>query len=233
LDTENGQYVRYLLGGPGQDPLKVKEHGDFYFADRDSIHSNGLFLDARPARQWIKKNASSRRVYNMFAHTGSLGVAAKLGGAREVVHIDKNRELVDKIRLNYEFNNLVPDPRGLVIGDIYYHLPRAIKWKQKFDAIILDPPPRVPVPPHAPKHRPIGQDFATLIATCCKILEKDGWLLCIYHDFRKSHDTFDQEIIKASDGSLAPIWRGQADEDFRETDPERKTRMTSFAKVED
>ncbi len=233
VDAARGDRVRYLFGQPSGEPLKVKEHGDFYYADPDSLHSNGLFLDARPARRWVKQNAGARRVYNMFAHTGSLGVAARLGGATEVVHIDKSREAMDKIQHNYAFNGLQPDERGLLTGDIYFHLPRAIKWGQKFSAIILDPPPRVPVPPKAPKHRPYGQDFSTLIEICCQLLAKDGWLLCIYHDFRKSHDTYDQDIIQSSGGSLAAVWRDKADDDFIETDPDRWTRMSAFVKTTD
>ena len=231
VDAARGARVRYLRGEPSGTPLRVKERGDFYFADPDALHSNGLFLDARPARRWLKENAGSRRIFNMFAHTGSLGLAAKLGGATEVVHIDKSREAMAKIRHNYEFNGLKPDDRGLLTGDIYFHLPRAIKWGQKFQGVILDPPPLVPVPPKAPKHRPYGQDFWTLIEMTCNLLDRDAWLLCIYHDFRKSHDVYDQEIIQASGKTLERVWRGRADDDFVERDDDRWTRMSAFRKI--
>lgn len=231
IDVAKGNRVRYLRGAPTAEPLKVKEHGAFYFADVDSQHSNGLFLDARPARRWLRANAASRRVYNLFAHTGSLGMAAKLGGATEVIHIDKSREHVDKIRFNYEFNGVPPDDRGMLAGDLYFHLPRAIKWGHKFGGIILDPPPTVPVPPKAPKHRPAGQDFETLIGLTCELLDHGGWLLCIYHDFRKSHDECDETIVRASSGTLAPIWRARADEDFFELEDNCWTRMSAFLKA--
>ncbi len=104
------------------------------------------------------------------------------------------------------------------------------RWRcgQKFSGIILDPPPRVPPPPKAAKHRPVGQDFVSLIQLCCQLLEKDAWLLCIYHRYEQSHDQHDKEIIDASGGRLAPMWRAAADDDFPETDPNRRTRMTAF-----
>ncbi len=231
IDSGKGKRVNYLKGTAPLEAISVKEHGHHYYCDLDSLHSNGLFLDARPARQWIKENAKDARIYNMFAHTGSLGVAALLGGAKEVVHIDKSREALDKIQYNYRFNQLTPDPRAIVTGDIYFHLPRAIKWGQLFDGIILDPPPKVPPPPKAPKHRPHGQDFQTLIELVIQLMKPGAWLLCIYHNFRISHDDYDRDIITAANQQLKVIWRGRADADFFESDPDRWTRMSAFQKI--
>lgn len=229
LDGSGAGQVSVLYGQHSNGVLKVIEDSNFYFADTLTLHSNGLYLDARPLRRWLKSNAEGSRVLNLFAHTGSLGIAARLGGAKEVVHLDKGREALDRVQYNYLFNGLTPDNRGLLRGDIYFHLPRAIKWGQKFSGIILDPPPKVPPPPYAPKHRPEGQDFETLIAMCCNVLEDKSWLAAVCHDFRMSHAQFDDHIIHASEGRLRPIWRASSDDDFPENDPERRTRMTVFS----
>jgi 23S rRNA (cytosine1962-C5)-methyltransferase len=230
VDARGGIRVSYLLGSPSSEPLRVKEHGVAYFADLDNLHSNGLFLDARPARRWLRRNATSRRIYNLFAHTGSLGVAAMVGGAKEVVHLDKSQDALDKVRLSYEFNALRHDGRALLKGDLYYHLPRAIKWGKKFQGIILDPPPFIAPPVRAPDHKPSGQDFTTLIHLTSQLLDAGGWLICIYHDFQKSHDECDEEIVRSSGGTLKAVWRDRADADFPEVDPNRWTRMSAFAK---
>ena len=229
LDASRAGQVTVLHGTHTDGVKKVLEDGSFYFADTQTLHSNGLYLDARPLRRWLKSNAGGSRVLNLFAHTGSLGIAARLGGAKEVVHLDKGKEALDRVQHNYLFNGLAPDNRGLLRGDIYFHLPRAIKWGQKFSGIILDPPPKVPPPPYAPKHRPDGQDFETLIALCCKVLEPKSWLAAVCHDFRMTHAQFDEHIIHASGGLLHPIWRDTSEGDFPETDPERRTRMTVFS----
>ena len=228
LDTFGAGQVTTLHGTQTDGVKKVCEDGSFYFADTLTLHSNGLYLDARPLRRWLKANALGSRVLNLFAHTGSLGIAARLGGAKEVVHLDKGKEALDRVQHNYLFNGLAPDNRGLLRGDIYFHLPRAIKWGQKFSGIILDPPPKVPPPPYAPKHRPDGQDFETLIALCCKVLESKSWLAAVCHDFRMNHAQFDEHIINASQGRIRPIWRASSEDDFPEADPERRTRMTVF-----
>lgn len=230
VDAARGSRVTYLKGMPSSEPLGVKEHGANYFADLDYLHSNGLFLDARPARRWIRENARARRVYNLFSHTGSLGVAAMLGGAKDVLHIDKSQEALDKIRISYQLNGLRHDSRATLKGDIYYHLPRAIKWGQKFQGIILDPPPFIPTPFRTKDHRPEGQDFRTLIDYSCRLLDSGGWLICLYHDFRKTHDECDEEIVRSSGGQLVATWRDAADADFPEADPNRRTRMSAFVK---
>ena len=231
VSTDRGPRVQYLYGERSAAPHKVKEGGDWYFADLDDLHSNGLFMDTRPARRWLKDHSQGRRVYNLFAHTGSLGVAARLGGAKDVVHIDKSPEALAKIRITLELNDLRHDDRSILRGDIYYHLPRAVKWGQKFSGIILDPPPFIPPPLRKPDHKPEGQDFATLIDWSCKLLDQDGWLLCVYHDFRKSHDEHDQDIVRASGGTLMPVWRDRADADFIESDDNRWTRMSAFERT--
>lgn len=228
LETPDAGAVRNLHGSASPEVLRVMENGVSYFADAVSLHSNGLYLDARPLRSWLKRQAEGRRILNLFAHTGSLGIASLVGGAKEVVHLDKSKEALERIQHSYRFNGLAPDSRGLLRGDIYYHLPRAIKWGQTFDGIILDPPPKVPPPPHAPKHRPNGQDFETLIGLCCKLLAPESWLACICHDFRMTHSRFDEHIIRASQGRLTPIWQATSESDFPEDDPERRTRMTVF-----
>lgn len=47
-----------------------------------------LFLDLRAGRRWIKDAAAQRTVLNLFAYTCGIGVAALVGGAREVVNVD-------------------------------------------------------------------------------------------------------------------------------------------------
>lgn len=228
VEAGKGERVRYLFGERSPDPHRVKEGGAWYLADLDYLHSNGLYMDARPARAWLRENSRGRRIYNLFSHTGSLGLAAMLGGAKDVIHIDKSAEALERIADSYGMNGLRLDRRSILKGDIYYHLPRAIKWGQKFQGIILDPPPFIPQPYRARDHRPEGQDFQTLIELSCKLLDPGGWLLCIYHDFRKSHDEYDREIVHASRDALAPVWRDRAHADFPESEPDRWTRMSAF-----
>ena len=188
----------------------------------------GLFLDARPIRGWLRENSSQRRVLNLFAYTGSLGVAAAAGGARSVVHLDKKRGPLDLARENHRVNGLPVDGRGFLAGDVYQHLPRAARSGASFDAIILDPPPRV--------HRRKGatgaasQDFAELTRLSTALLDSGGWLLCFFHRFDRGRAAFEAEVLESAICPLSVLWRGGSGEDFPEPNPEHALRVTAFAR---
>lgn len=207
----------------------ASEYGVFYALQADAIHNCGLYVDARPVRRWLLDNSKDLRILNLFAFVGSLGIAALKGGAREVVHLDKSKALLPRIKRSYGKNDLKFDERNFLQGDIYKHLPKAIKHKQFFDGIILDPPPKVYKSPHS-KHQPKGQDFSSLVKYCSKLLNSGGWLICLFHRFDSTWDESDLEIIQASGGTLDVSERFTSECDFPESDIENKLRVTIFKK---
>ncbi len=209
----------------------ASEFGVRYALEPDAVHNCGLYLDARPVRQWLLNTVNTNeRILNLFAFTGSLGLAAKVAGAWDVIHLDKSRELLPRIEASYQANGLKLDSRDFIQGDIYKHLPRAIKRGQRFNGIILDPPPKVYQSRHA-NHAIRGQDFSGLVALCTKLLEDQAWLICMYHRFDASWEESDAEVIAASGGKLAVSERFTSDEDFCESDPEKKLRVSVFRKT--
>ena len=217
-----------LHGDLPREPVPVRDNGLNLLATPHSHTSNGLFLDARPIRGWLRENSSQRRVLNLFAYTGSLGVAAAAGGARSVVHLDKKRGPLDLARENHRVNGLPVDGRGFLAGDVYQHLPRAARSGASFDAIILDPPPRV--------HRRKGatgaasQDFAELTKLSTALLDSGGWLLCFFHRFDRGRAAFEAEVLESAICPLSVLWRGGSGEDFPEPNPEHALRVTAFAR---
>jgi 23S rRNA (cytosine1962-C5)-methyltransferase len=203
------------------------EYGVYYHLQPDAVHNCGLYLDARPLRQWLLQNSRDRRVLNLFAFTGSLGLAAAKGGAEQVVHLDKSAELLPRIRESHSKNALAFDDRNFLRGDIYKHLPRAIKHKQRFDGILLDPPPKVYASRFA-QNRPRGQDFSQLVKMCSKLLNPNGWLVAMFHRFDASWDEQEQEIVHAAGGRLAARERMTSDIDFPESNIENKLRISVF-----
>ena len=121
-------------------PEFVKEYGIYYSLLPDTMHNCGLYLDARPVRKWLANNSKDRRVLNLFSFTGSLGIASIKGGAKAAIHLDKSKDLLTRIQKSYHKNGLDMGSRSFIQGDIYKHLPKAIKNGQRFDGIILDPP---------------------------------------------------------------------------------------------
>lgn len=211
------------------EPYFSFEHKLKYHILPMAAHNCGLYLDARPVREWLLGNSEGRRILNLFAFTGSLGLAAFKGGAQSVTHLDKSADLVPRIQQSYAANALRFDQRDFLRGDIYRHLPRAIKYKQRFDGIILDPPPKVYSSPHA-KNKPKGQDFAQLVKLCSKLLNAQGWLVAMFHRFDSSWDDHEKEIIKASEYQLSAGERFTSGIDFPESKIENKLRVSIFYK---
>lgn len=189
----------------------------------------GLYLDARPARRWIRANSAGRRVLNLFAFSGSLGVAAAVGGARSVTHVDSHPGALDWCRLNSELNGLAVDDRDLARMNIYQHLRRAQAGRQRYDAILLDPPPG-PAEPRPKDRTPGRRGVAALAPLCARMLGAGGWLLCLFHHDRRQREPIEAEIAAAAPG-LEVLWRGGAGPDFPEPDPARALRVTAFVKI--
>ena len=217
--------VEVLRGDAHPAPLEVCEDGLRFLVDPLAPDNPGLFLDARPARRWLRKNSEGRRILNLFAYTGSLGIAASAGGARSVTHVDALAPPLERARRNHELNGLPVDDRNLMRGNVYRHLPRAARSRVRFDGIILDPPPQVPAR-HG--HLPRGQDFPTLTRLCAPLLAPGGWLLCFFSRYDRPSQCGEGEVLEAAAGCLEVIWRGTSGPDFPEDEDARKLHLTAF-----
>jgi 23S rRNA (cytosine1962-C5)-methyltransferase len=220
--------VSAVRGTLPSEPVHVLENGLTLVATPHVAANNGLFLDARPIRKWLIENSRDRRVLNLFAYTGSLGVAAAVGGARRVVHLDKAKHPLVLARENHRLNGLPINERSFFAGDVYRHLPRAARSGAQFDGIVLDPPPCVPG--QRRKNNPRAQDFARLTRLTTRVLAPGGWLLCFFHRFDRSRAEFESEVMTNAACDLSVLWRGTSGPDFPELDPEQKLRVTAFVR---
>ena len=221
--------VTHLYGEPITEPIEVRDLGMHFMTRVHTPEASGLFLDARPARAWIRENASGRHILNLFAYTGSLGVAAAAGGARSVVHVDNRKSPLKVARQNHVLNELPIDDRALQCGNVYTHLPKVRKAGRLFDGIILDPPPRVPA--NTGRRRAVGQDYPQLAPLAAPLLELGGWLLCFFNRLDRTRKEMETEIMECAGVPLEVSWRGESGEDFPQVDRECKLRLTAFRRV--
>ncbi len=142
-----------------------------------SGQSPGLFLDQRDNRAWVRQHAAGARILNLFAYTGSFGVAALAGGALEVVQVDVSPPYLDWARVNAALNGLssarveysAVDARLLVAG--------CHKKGRRFDGIICDPPSFGRGRGRNNRVFRVERDLAELVHECRAILEPGGWVL--------------------------------------------------------
>lgn len=208
--------------------IVVHEHGMRFVVRLTRPGNPGLFLDARPARQWIRDHSRDRRVLNLFAFTGSLGIAAALGGARSVVHVDSARSSLDACRKNHELNGIPIDERCLARMNVYQHLRRQGASRQRFDAIIVDPPPLSGLALRTDR-TPGGRGVEALVPLALRMLAPGGWLLCFFHHDEREHEDIERAMSMAAGQPLAVIWRGESGPDFPESTARRKLRLGAFA----
>lgn len=205
----------------------IVREGDLRFAVQPARPRNpGLFLDARSARTWLLANSAGRRVLNLFAFTGSLGLAASTGGARSVVHVDQQRSALERTRDNYRLNDLAIDDRDLVRLNIYQHLRRNSARRLSYEGVIIDSPPYAPHKDRTPGKR----GLLAIAENVRPMLAEGGWMLCFFHHMRKPRAELEDEVLNACPG-MRVIWRGQSGDDFPEDDERDKSRMTAFQVV--
>lgn len=105
----------------------------------EGVSQTGLFLDHAPLRQWLRKNSSGKSVLNAFCYTGSLSVAAGLGGAKNVVNLDLSRPALEWSKKNWVLNSL-PESELKMEKKDFFVFSKTEKLRRSFDVVILDPP---------------------------------------------------------------------------------------------
>jgi 23S rRNA (cytosine1962-C5)-methyltransferase len=222
-----GQDAFALRGALPGARVVVCEHGLRFAVDPARPRNPGLFLDARPARQWLRANSRDRRVLNLFAFTGSLGVAAAAGGARSVVHVDSVPSALAVCRENHALNGLPVDDRSLARVNVYQHLRRQSAGRQRMGGIILDPPPLTGQALRTDR-TPGERGVLGLVPLVTRMLAPGGWLLCFFHHDERAHEALEAAVVGASQAPLDVAWRGTSGPDFPEADMHRKLRMSAF-----
>ena len=103
----------------------------------------GLFLDHRPVRRYLFKQAQGRRFLNLFAYTASATIAALAGGASSSVSVDTSNRYCQWARRNLDRNQAAMQNHEVVRQDVMAWLKDAavgIRAESMFDLILLDPP---------------------------------------------------------------------------------------------
>lgn len=128
-----------FLGEPPADLVFLEEHGVRYGVQLMTGQKTGFYLDQRENRRAAASYMQGRTVLDMCCYTGGFSLAAaKLGGAASVIGIDTSEHAVTMARSNAELNGLANTQ--FEQGDLFETLEARAKAKEKFGAVILDPP---------------------------------------------------------------------------------------------
>ena len=100
-------------------------------------------LEIRPTTDMVKESVfniiqfdiEGRRVLDMFAGTGQLGIEALSRGAASAVFVDRDQTAVKLVRENLKLTQLEANASVINADSIEY-----LKRGEKFDIVFMDPP---------------------------------------------------------------------------------------------
>jgi 23S rRNA (guanine2445-N2)-methyltransferase / 23S rRNA (guanine2069-N7)-methyltransferase len=127
------QYTRQAAQGVFRE---VNEGGVKLLVNLTDYLDTGLFLDHRPLRLRIQKEAAGKRFLNLYCYTATATVHAAKGGARSTTSVDLSKTYLDWARRNLALNGF-SDKNKLEQGDVMAWLAAD---RSEYDLIFIDPP---------------------------------------------------------------------------------------------
>lgn len=151
-NTWDGYYHRSSLGG-GEWEFRKKipeywtvnyKHLTFKVSPTNFKHT-GIFPEQATNWDYIMdkikdSNNKEFRVLNLFAYTGCATMAASSAGAKEVVHVDAAKGMIDWAKENMILSHLENNTIRFICEDVLKFLDREIRRGRTYHAIIMDPP---------------------------------------------------------------------------------------------
>ncbi len=147
----------------------------------------GLFLDHRPLRLRIGREAKDKDFLNLFCYTGVASVHAALGGAHTTTSVDMSNTYLGWLRKNLAHNGL---------GETTHHRVKAncITWlaeaENTYDLIMLDPP-SFSNSKSMEDTFDIQRDHVSLVRSAMSVLRRDG---AMYFSTNRRGFVLDEEL---------------------------------------
>ncbi len=184
--------AEWLLGEP-VDTWFIDEDGLRYQLDLGRKQNIGLFLDMRYGRQWVREQAPSKRVLNLFAYTCGFSLAAIAGGAEHVVNLDMARAALSRGRDNHRLNGHDLD-RVSFLGHELFKSWGKVKRGGPYDLVIIDPPS------FQRGSFVLTQDYRKVLRKLPELLTEGGVVLACVNDPAIASDFLIQSMAEEAPG---------------------------------
>lgn len=202
----------------------VCEHGLSYLVDLEHNQNTGFFIDMKDKREQLSRESSGKNILNLFSYTCSLSVAAKKGGAKQVVNIDQKKTFLNVGRENHRLNDL---DNGVIYKswDILKSFNQIGKLGP-FDIIISDPPS------NQGKSFYYKKDYKKLIRRMAPFIKEGGeFVACLNSPFEDI--SFLEEIFS----SLEDKWKLKevkySPSEYEELDKAKGLKIGTFVRCSD
>ena len=176
---------------PGR--IEIAESGARFLVNLRESQKTGFFLDQRRNREVTASYVEEGfEVLDVFANTGAFGIHAALRGARRVRLVDVSREALELARENLAANGLAAQT---VKADAFDYLTEAPGARDRFDLVILDPPPFAKA-----KRSAAGalKGLRHLIVQSLRILRPGGLLAVFSCSHHVSQEDLQRAVLEAA-----------------------------------
>lgn len=160
--------------------FEVREGECSFLVNFTDYLDTGLFLDHRPVREKIFREARGKRFLNLYGYTGSATVHAAMGGAASTTTVDLSTTYLQWVQMNLALNGFTEQRNRVEKSDCLLWLEES---KAKFDLIFIDPPTFS----NTKKDKrvfDVQKDHGRLVDLAMERLEEDG-LLIFSTNFRR------------------------------------------------
>lgn len=171
-----------VVGAAPDERVVVTEHGVPFEVHPLAGLNHGLFTDMREHRRGLARFVAGARVLNLFSYTGALSVACARAGAASVTSVDTSAGVQAWAAGNFARSGLVDPARWrFETGDAVRFLTRAARDRERYDAVLIDPP-TFSTARGAPWT--LDRDYPDLIARAAAVIPAGGllWLAANTHE---------------------------------------------------
>jgi 23S rRNA (cytosine1962-C5)-methyltransferase len=171
-----------IVGAAPDERSVVTEHGVPFEVHPLGGLNHGLFTDMREHRRGFARFVAGARVLNLFSYTGALSVACARAGAATVTSVDTSAGVQAWAAGNFARSGLIDAARWrFETGDAVRFLTRAARDKERYDAVLIDPPTF-----STARGSPwtLDRDYPDLIARAAAVIPAGGllWLAANTHE---------------------------------------------------
>lgn len=122
------------------------QYGDLTFkVSPTGFKHTGIFPEQAVNWDWMKELIQSHkeeeiRVLNLFAYTGGATMACAKAGAKEVVHVDASKGMVQWAKENRDLSHLEDKTIRFIVDDCLKFVEREKRRGRTYHGILMDPP---------------------------------------------------------------------------------------------
>lgn len=194
LTTSARDAPQWISGSPATGILAL-EHGLRFTIDFAAGYSQGIFLDQRENRRWLREHCDEEEsVLNLFAYTCAFAVAAAAAGAA-TTSVDLSGNYLDWGRRNFAENGIAcgaGSGHRFYQWDAFEFLRRAARQSERHTLIVCDPPT-------FSRNRQgkvfrVQQDLAVLAEHCARVLAPGGRMLISANHRGLARDRFAEMV---------------------------------------